>query len=276
MPSDCIPTIYTASASPENAFMRLSYEERRPSLKLRTPDETPQHQFMNQLAPSTRTTISSLKASSKSKRSFRDAASRTLSLSLDLGKATIKRTKPVLGTAAAAGKRAVSRLNQVTTALRGNEAEGPSSPSSCLSSTSLFHRPRLPKLHIPEIGSVVEQALNSVCSTDTQQSPSFGLLELSPTSRDLRHEWTSDDHPEDVAAEFHNILSARRRVRKGKFGVEVARYCRARPTWDDSWASRATNDNHDDRALLRSLTDALQAQKDQAARLAINEIASAQ
>ncbi|KAF2969577.1 hypothetical protein GQX73_g4013 [Xylaria multiplex] len=242
-----------------------------------------QEQFVNfsQLVPPSPTT-SLAQVSSKSKRSTLKAARKGLSLGLELSRATLEKTKPAMETAVAAGKKAAIVAAGHLSALRDNENEkgkeknvqkrkksGLSrsySSSSSSSAKSLFHRRRLPKLQIPELSVAVDEALHSACSTDTQNSPSFGILELSPTSRDLKSEMMND-YSSDVVAEFHNMLSARRRVRKGKFGAEVTRYLRARPTWDDHWDLRIRNDNHDDRELLKRLTDALQKQKDYATRL---------
>ncbi|KAI0540861.1 hypothetical protein GGR58DRAFT_90718 [Xylaria digitata] len=228
-------------------------------------------------------TASSVQVSSKSKRSTLGAARKGLSLGLELGKATLEKTKPAVETAVTASKK-VAMVAMVAaghlSALRDNENEKgkekntrkrkkgrsrSSSSSSSSSTKSLFHRRRLPKLQIPELSIAVEEALHSACSTDTQNSPSFGILELSPTSRDLKSEMMND-YSSDVVAEFHNMFSARRRVRKGKFGAEVTRYLRARPTWDDHWDLRIRNDNREDRELLKRLTDALQKQKDYATR----------
>ncbi|KAJ2984227.1 hypothetical protein NUW58_g6118 [Xylaria curta] len=215
-------------------------------------------------------TTSSVKASTKSKGSLLSIAHRTVSLDFlgkgkDKGKTAVKKTKVAMGVASAA-----RYMPRMASKLRGVTNEGPKFPSRSSSSSStksLFNRRRLPKLQIPDLNAAVDEALNSVCSAETQHSPNFRLLELSPTSRDLKFEWTRDHHSQDMQAEFHNMLSARRRVRKSKFGCEVIRYCEARPTWGDSWATRALNDNEEDRELLKSLTDALQEQKDAATQL---------
>ncbi|KAI1172151.1 hypothetical protein F4777DRAFT_562743 [Nemania sp. FL0916] len=159
-------------------------------------------------------------------------------------------------------------IHRVTTnALKLDDPVGISRKRSSSSDKSLFNRPFLPKLQIPDPQIAVEEALNSACSTDTQQSPTFGILEMSPTSRDLRFEWTREHHSTDVAAEFHNMLSARRRVRKGKFGAELTKYQLARPSWDESYMLRSANDTVQDRRLLKDLTDALQEQKDLATQM---------
>ncbi|KAI1434403.1 hypothetical protein GGR50DRAFT_695201 [Xylaria sp. CBS 124048] len=233
----------------------------------------------NQL-PLSPTNTGSARLSWNSGRSALRAAGRSLSLNFETGKQHFIRTKSALGAAATAGKEAArttaSKLNQFVTN-NSNAGKGEdklrfcehqlSRSSSSSSKKSLFTRRRLPKLKIPDLNIAVTEALNSACSTDTQKSVNFQLLELSPTSRHLKWEMQNDDHPEEVMAEYHNMLSARRRVRKGKFGAEVTKYQMARPTWDDSWTVRAPNDNWEDRDLLRRLTDAVQEQKDQAVRV---------
>ncbi|KAI1738276.1 hypothetical protein F4680DRAFT_467500 [Xylaria scruposa] len=185
------------------------------------------------------------------------AAAKRLSWNIEMGKETLK-----------------SKLTAVKTAMSKKDKKGKgqlsrsssSSSKDSSSTTALSKRERLPRLQIPKLHAAVDEALNSACSTDTQKSDSFKILEMTPTSRDLQSEWLGE-HPPDVVAEFHNMFSARRRVRKGKFGTLVDRYQRARPTWDDRWGLRMENDNHDDRILLRHLTEALQEQKDYATRL---------
>ncbi|KAI1757495.1 hypothetical protein F4782DRAFT_131848 [Xylaria castorea] len=205
----------------------------------------------SQVAVSSPTTIANSLASSwRSKRSALSAATQRLSLNIDLGKEIIK-----------------SKLRAAKTTVDKKDKGQLSRSSSSSSTESLFKRRRLPKLQIPELSIAVDEALHSACSTDTQESPNFRLLELSPTSRELKYEWQSEHHSADVAAEFHNMLSARRRVRKGKFGAVVTKYREARPTWDDLYGCRISNDNHDDRALLSRLTKTLQAHKDYATRI---------
>ncbi|KAI0860938.1 hypothetical protein F4860DRAFT_182071 [Xylaria cubensis] len=220
----------------------------------------PQERFANfsQTALSTPTTIKSLSESWRSKKSALSAAAKRLSLNVEMSKEIVKRK---LRAAKTALDKKVKKKEE------GQLSRSPSSSSKDSSATRvLFERPRLPRLQIPKLRVGVEEALNSACSIDTQESPSFRILEMSPTSRDLKSEWLSD-HPPDVVAEFHNMFSARRRVRKGKFGAVVERYQRARPTWDQRWGLRVENDNHDDRVLLKYLTDALQEEKDYATRL---------
>ncbi|KAI0115866.1 hypothetical protein GGR51DRAFT_575660 [Nemania sp. FL0031] len=223
-----------------------------------------------QLSPRSPTASGSIGASSKSKKSILDIARRGLSLGRDLGRATIDKTRPVVRSAIKSSKKATSgaadHLNRAATSESETIKVEVTSFSSSLSEESLFKKPRLPKLQIPDVSAAVDEALNTACSTDTQKSSSFGVLGSSPTSRDLKFEWTNDDHSKDVAAEFHNMLSARRRVRKGKFGRLVAKYQRARPTWDDSWSLRISNDNEEDRKVIGALTEALQEQKDHATR----------
>lgn len=199
------------------------------------------------------------------------ATRRSLSMGLQRSKTAFANTGPTMGTAAAASKKAAvrvtSRLSEVVKTKKNNKKKANLSRSSSTSSTkSLYHRHRLPRLQIPDSSVAVERALNSACSTDTQKSASYRILEMSPTSREIWHRF-ADDQPEDVEADLHNMFSARRRVRKSSFGAEVARYREARPTWDGSWCSRVDNDNLEDRLLLRDLTDALQDQKDHATRL---------
>ncbi|KAI2642739.1 hypothetical protein GGS21DRAFT_499367 [Xylaria nigripes] len=211
-------------------------------------------------------------ATNSSKLSWHSGKSALRTVSRKLSK-SFEQTKPAIEAAAAASKRVASattsKLNQLVSkpAAKTEEATSDLSRTSSLSSTkSLFQRRRLPKLVIPDLSIAVEDALNSVCSTDTQKSPNYQLLEQSPTSRHLKDVMLSDGHSDDVAAEFHNMLSARRRVRKGKFGTQVMDYRLARPTWDSSWVTRSLNDNMEDRELLKALTDAVQEQKDEATR----------
>ncbi|KAI1203245.1 hypothetical protein F5X97DRAFT_285400 [Nemania serpens] len=269
-----VPTpIHTMA--PRDAFNHLLNAEQRRSESARVHALAPRRRFVSftQLAPETPCTTTSAKPSWISKRPVLDKARRRVLSSLDLSKAAFGKTKPAVQSAVIAGRRAVfvatRSLSRVATrALNLEELDTVSTfsrVSSSSSKKSLFHRRRLPKLQIPDLSIAVDRALNSACSTDTQKSPSFRILEMTPTSRDLSHEWTA--HSDDEAAEFHNMLSARRRIRKSEFGLEVARYQRARSTWDEPWAYRFSNDNHEDRGLLRSLTDALQEQKDHATRL---------
>ncbi|RYC65896.1 hypothetical protein CHU98_g307 [Xylaria longipes] len=251
-PADYIPTP-VRTVAPIDALHHLLNDEQGTPVSVRVPRE--RFTSFSQVAVSspTKTTIS-LRNSWRSKRSALSAATQRLSLNLDLGKEIVKRKI-----------RAAKKLATIVDEKDKGELSRSSSSSS--SSESLFKRRRLPKLQIPELRTAVEQALHSACSTDTQESPNFRLLELSPTSRELKFEWQRDRHSADVAAEFHNMLSARRRVRKGKFGAVVTRYREARPTWDDSWSCRISNDNHEDRALLGKLVESLQEQKDAATRL---------
>ncbi|KAI0976090.1 hypothetical protein F4678DRAFT_415816 [Xylaria arbuscula] len=278
------PTDYTPTpahtVTPADAFHHLLNEEQKTSHVRVHPIARERLKRCGQVPPTTPVSATSVQASSKSKRSVLDTARKSLSLSLDRSKLAIEKTGPVLKTAVSASKNTAvataSRLNKITAnAFKSNRKENEkrcelsrsSSLSSSSSTKSLFHRRRLPKLKIPEVGVAVYQALNSPCSTATEDSDKFQFLELSPTSRHLKYEMQDTDHPKDIAAEFHNMLSARRRVRKGKFGSQVMSYCHARPTWKDHWAARASNDNLEDRALLKKLTDALQEQKDHATRL---------
>ncbi|KAI1185468.1 hypothetical protein F5B17DRAFT_407656 [Nemania serpens] len=273
---DYIPTSVSEVAAAD-AFSQLLNEKQKMSDSVKVHAIMPRARFASyrQLAPESPSTTTSARPSWISKRSVLDIARRTVHSSLQLRKTAIERTKPVVQSVVTAGKRAVfvaaSRLSEMASNALGldedDSASALSHPSSPSSTKSLFHRRRLPKLQIPELSIAVDKALNSACSTDTQKSPSFRILEMSPTSRDLAYEWTRDYHSRDEAAEFHNMLSVRRRVRKSKFGLEVARYQRARSTWDEPWRYRTMNDNHEDRELLKRLTDALQEQKDHATRL---------
>jgi hypothetical protein len=162
-----------------------------------------------------------------------------------------------------------NNLNQLKRKTSTKETKGESLTRSSSNSTrrhwELHDSKRLPKLKIPDVKVAVEEALNSASSTDTANSLKFGFDAASPTSKQLKHE-LFHHHPDDVIAEFRNMLSARRRVRKGKFGTEVKRYCLARPSWDDTWRSVKYVEPAD-MELLKRLTDALQEQKDHATRL---------
>ncbi|KAI1421401.1 hypothetical protein F5Y12DRAFT_707014 [Xylaria sp. FL1777] len=279
-PANYIPTAVGTVAHSDTINHLLNEEQKSGCVRMH-PIPAGRLASSSRPSPATPTTLDSVKDSSKSKRSALDIARRSLTSGLDRSRATIGKTGPAVKTAVAASKRvaigAAGRLNKIATnALKANEkGKGKekeemhplSRSSSSSSNKSLFYRRRLPKLQIPDVDVAVREALNSACSTDTQDSPNFRLLEISPTSRDLKYEMLDDDHPPDVMAEYHNMLSARRRVRKCKFGAEVMRYCEARPTWRDHWACRAPNDNMEDRELLKGLTDALQHQKDVATRL---------
>ncbi|KAI1108936.1 hypothetical protein F5Y14DRAFT_434300 [Nemania sp. NC0429] len=282
-PVDYVPTPVCV-VSPTDTFEQLLNEEQKRSNSFRVHRMMlPRDQFVSfsqlQLAPdSPRTTASTAKRSWLSGKSVLDSARRKVSSSLDLSKAALEKTKPVVQSAVTRtvtrGKKALfvaaKGLSQAATKTLGLEdddsASALSRASGSSSHKSLYHRRRLPKLQIPELHISVEKALNSACSTETEKSPSFRILEMSPTSRDLEHERRGHDS-EDIEAEFHNMLSARRRIRKSSFGQEVARYQQARSTWDEPWLYRIQNDNHEDRQLLRQLTDALQEQKDHATRL---------
>ncbi|KAI1828168.1 hypothetical protein F4861DRAFT_488995 [Xylaria intraflava] len=274
MPVHCntMPNLTITPSKPSGTF--IDEQQGTPSTSAR-PMSRGQFVNFDQLELPSPGVTGSAKFSWNSRRSTLKAVGRTLSLGLDVGKSRLGRTKTVIGAAAAAGKEATrntaSKLkNQfVANAAKTDDDkfnDTPSRSSTSSDAKSLFHRRRLPKLKIPDLTIAVEEALNTACSTDTQSSENYALLELSPTSRHLKDQMLSD-HPDDVVAEYHNMLSARRRVRKGKFGAEVMRYRQARPTWDDSWTTRSLNDNMEDRELLRILTDAVQEQKDHATRL---------
>ncbi|KAI1277643.1 hypothetical protein F5Y07DRAFT_81609 [Xylaria sp. FL0933] len=213
-------------------------------------------------------TRGSSEASSKSGRSAIEAARKGSKAAIEVSKrAAVGAARHVNKIATKTFSTSEKENKKENKKLKEKKCQLSHSPSSSSSTKSLFHRRRLPKLQIPEVGTAVREALDIPCSTGTPDSASFALLELSPTSRVLKDHWLDDDEPEDVRAEFHNMLSARRRVRKGKFGAEVTRYCLARPTWKDRWGCRCPNDNREDRELLKNLTDALQEQKDYATRL---------
>ncbi|KAI0402708.1 hypothetical protein F4802DRAFT_342351 [Xylaria palmicola] len=209
-------------------------------------------------------TPSSARVSERSVKSALSSAGRKLSMTLDLGRRALGRAASL-----------ASKRPRVGSRLRPVKKENPwgsrTRSSSESSDKSLFTRRRLPKLEIPDLRRNVEEALATACSTDTQASESFKILERSPTTHELDFEWKKDQPSKDVEAEFHNMISARRRVRKSKFGVQVANYRLARPTWDESWVLRNNNDNMEDREVIRGLTDALQEQKDYAARLVQKE-----
>ncbi|KAI0440885.1 hypothetical protein F4803DRAFT_448050 [Xylaria telfairii] len=253
-PEDYTPTPVRIVA-PGDALHHLLNQEQGSPASVRV-HPVPLHRFTSfgQLeVPSPTMTTTSLIDSWRSRKSALSAVTKRLSLNLELGKNIVKK-----------------KLKAVTTkGIQEEKDKGQLSPSpSSSSAEKLFNSRRLPKLQIPDLRIAVKEALNTACSTETQESPNFPLLELTPTSRELKYQWQDDDHPADVRAEFHNMFSARRRVRKGKkFGAKVAAYYRARPTWDHRWGLRMSNDNHDDRALLRLLTDTLQEQKDYATRL---------
>jgi hypothetical protein len=217
----------------------------------------------------------------ESRKSTFKAARDTLSKGLKSSKATLTKTKPVVEAAVSASKKVVAATANNLSQVRNNtdkipetNVKGPdgrpmsrTSSNSTVYARALYDAERLPKLQIPDVDVAVKNALNSACSTDTAESDGFKYSEMSPTSRDLKLE-TLRKHSDDVTAEFRNMLTARRRVRKSKFGAEVGRYCLARPTWDEPWNFlRSPNDNFDDRAMLKALTDALQEQKDHATRL---------
>ena len=284
-PVDYIPTPVRIVA-PAEAFGHLQNEKQRS-----TPARF--HSFSRgrltsptQTRPGTPNTMkNSFIGSARTGRSALSAARRSIASGLE-------KAKPAVGTAVAASKKAAitaadrlkgmaantsqankkdkqkgKEVNRAPKSGNNDQRRG-SASSSELSTISLRRRRRLPKLQIPNIDVAVAEALKSACSTDTEESENFRLLEISPTSRELKDEWLNDDHPLDVQHEFHNMLSARRRVRKGKkFGAIVKRYCEARSTWRDAYIARAGNDNYEDRELLKVLTDALQEQKDLAVRL---------
>ncbi|KAI1121135.1 hypothetical protein F5Y10DRAFT_282744 [Nemania abortiva] len=253
-PEDYTPTpVRTVAHTDTHAH--LMNDRQRESGPLRI-HEIPRDRFtsFNQLQPQSPVTGES----TKSKKSLIDSARRKLS-------AAFGKTKPAVQSAVASSKDGLTRV--ATNTLGLNETDNETDDIG--SEESLFHRPTLPKLKIPDVNEAVEQALNSPCSTDTEKSENFGVLGQSPTSRELKSQWL-EGHPGDISAEFHNMLSARRRVRKGKFGRLVSRFQRARPTWDDHFSFRAPNDNLTDRRTIRELTDALQEQKDHATRLVQN------
>ncbi|KAI8628776.1 hypothetical protein F5Y19DRAFT_113508 [Xylariaceae sp. FL1651] len=223
--------------------------------------------------PSPATTVSS-KFSSRSTRSALQAARKGLTRSVTLGRAAFEKTRPAIEAAIITSKKAAAvtrnnldRLGNASTSKSDKTKTYELSRSSSKSSAeSLYHMKALPKLIIPDTKVAVEEALNSTCSTETLQSPGFQILESSPTSRSLRHK-IFEDHPEDAIDEFRNILTARRRVRKGKFGRKVTKYCEARPMWDNPWGMRGYKHNSRDNLLLKDLIAAVQKQKDYAAEI---------
>ncbi|KAI3337238.1 hypothetical protein HD806DRAFT_476052 [Xylariaceae sp. AK1471] len=276
MPVDYIPTPIRTVA-PTDALEQLMNEEQKLAATVMV-HSVPRERFrsFSQLAPPSPTPSRSGKISSSSKRSTLKAAARqSFTKGLDLGRATLEKTRPAVEAAVSVSKKAVAvtanNLSQIATKTNVNEVKGESLSRSSSSSTrrhwELHDSKRLPKLKIPDVKTAVEEALNSACSTDTTKSPQFLFCEASPTSGHLRHEVFRDDyHSEDVIAEFKNMLSARRRVRKSKFGADVKRYRIARPNWD-TWRLKGQDVNQEDSELLKRLTDALQEQKDYATRL---------
>ncbi|KAJ3562048.1 hypothetical protein NPX13_g8713 [Xylaria arbuscula] len=214
------------------------------------------------------------------KNSFISSAKTTRTALSAAHKGILEKMKPAVGIAVEASKKAaLTTANRILSSRKETKKAKKdkkkvqrrgsfSSTDSEASSVSLYRRRKLPKLRIPDINVAVTEALNSACSTDTQESENFRLLEISPTSRELKDLWLDEEYSPEICAEFHNMLSARRRVRKGKkFGAIVQRYCSARSTWRDSWVARAGNDNVRDRWMLKGLTEALQEQKDLAVKL---------
>ncbi|KAI1367767.1 hypothetical protein F5Y08DRAFT_348566 [Xylaria arbuscula] len=231
----------------------------------------------NSFVSSARTTRTALSAVHKSMLSGLEKAKPAVGIAVAASKkaalTAADRVKGIAANASQMGKKDTleqketkkeKKKNKKTVQRRGSF----SSTDSEASSVSLYRRRKLPKLHIPDINVAVTEALNSACSTNTQESENFRLLEISLTSRELKDLWLDEDYSPEICAEFHNMLSARRRVRKGKkFGAIVQRYCSARSTWRDSWVARAGNDNMRDRWMLKGLTEALQEQKDLAVKL---------
>jgi len=279
-PVGYVPTPSRAIIPPSDAHEHLLNEDQRNS-GIHIVHSLPRERFRNpnQLRPPFDTPTA--RFSFESRKSTLKAARETLSKGLKSGKATLTKTKPVVEAAVSASKKVVaatannlSQARNSSNKIPKTNVKGPNgrpmsrtSSNSTLYARALYDAKRLPKLKIPNVDVVVEEALNSACSADTTESDGFKYSEMSPTSRDLKLE-TLCKHSDDVTAEFRNMLSARRRVRKSKFGAEVGRYCLARPTWDEPWNFlRSPNDNLDDRAMLKALTDALQEQKDHATRL---------
>ncbi|KAI0392931.1 hypothetical protein F5Y17DRAFT_434358 [Xylariaceae sp. FL0594] len=283
---DYVPTHPHATVHPYEAHYRLLNEsQKRDNIHAVHTISRDRFRNPNQLsvpsqAPTGRLSLDSRKSSFKV---ARDA----LAKGLKGGKEALTKTKPVVQAAASATKKVVTATANNLKPPRTSDGakipktnvKGPdgrpmsrTSSNSTLYAKALYDAKRLPKLKIPDLHEAVEKALNSACSTDTTASDGFAYAEMSPTSKDLKLEAMcgSGTHRDpDVTAEFRNMLSARRRVRKSKFfGAEVGRYCLARPTWDQPWSFlRSPNDNFDDRATLKALTDALQEQKDHATRL---------
>ncbi|KAI1809552.1 hypothetical protein GGS20DRAFT_281313 [Poronia punctata] len=230
--------------------------------------------------PTPYTPTSMGRLSRASTRSTLQAARDGLVRGLSFGKATLDKTKPAVEAAVSASKKVVEatahNISQVRNSRSNkNNVKGPDgrpmsrrSSNSTLYAHALRDAKRLPKLKIPDLNTAVEAALDTALSTETVKSDNFHWDYMSPTSRDLKLETMNkhdDDHSDDVANEYRNMLSARRRVRKSKFGAEVARYRLARPSWDEPCEFlRSRSDNPEDRELIAILTNALQEQKDRA------------
>lgn len=196
-------------------------------------------------------------ASGSRSQNLMDAAHNGVKRTMSLGIASVEKT------AAAVTPRALQRSK--------TNAEGAKRPPLTRSGSyeftylDLAHRDRLPKLVIPDLDVAVEEALNSARSSDTDRSILRGDGQ-SPTSDMLKYElYGSYFHTKDVEAELRNMLSARRRVRKGKFGSRVNLYQRVRDYWDHEL--RSTRYHPGDVEMIGMLTKVVQKQKDHATRL---------
>ncbi|CAJ2509740.1 Uu.00g056400.m01.CDS01 [Anthostomella pinea] len=223
------------------------------------------------------------KGSTSSRKSIAQAARKGLAKGRDLGKSALEKSivVPIIAAAVVAIPVAAVAI-PVACAVNGlakvlpktedkiDQKEYHQSPKHSefqgIHGRYVFMRKRLTRLDIPEPMSAAEAALNSACSTETMKSPNWSVEGQSPTSRDLRHHVTND-YPYDTLAEFQNMMSARRSVRKSPFGREVTKYIEARPGWDDEKLGN-THISLLDRDNLKLLTAHLQHQKGKAQELA--------
>ncbi|KAI1267310.1 hypothetical protein F5Y18DRAFT_444208 [Xylariaceae sp. FL1019] len=133
---------------------------------------------------------------------------------------------------------------------------------------SLYSKHNLPKLKIPNIKTAVEEALNSPCSIETLYSPNCQILKMSPTTLDLDMRMSEEEQKgrHDMHNEYCNMISARRRVRKTKFGRAVTSHLAARPDWDEFSSANSSYTSQDAKHLYE-ITCVLQEQKDLATKL---------
>ncbi|KAI1500743.1 hypothetical protein F5X99DRAFT_385345 [Biscogniauxia marginata] len=202
--------------------------------------------------------------SNRSNTSFQSLAKGVVK-GLALGKTVFEKTRPAIETAIKKGKEAGQRSKETEKAKNAiNKKGGLTHSSSTSSRESLYYGRELPRLNIPDARKAAEEALGSACSMETTKSPSWRIVELSPTSRELRQQ-VNEDYSQDIKAEFLNMISARRRARKSKWGRQVARVCWARHGWDDGLPNPY---DASEIAYLKTITAALQEQKDTAQDLA--------
>ncbi|KAI0196422.1 hypothetical protein F4808DRAFT_304531 [Astrocystis sublimbata] len=145
---------------------------------------------------------------------------------------------------------------------KGKGKESLSRSSSDETGVPIWKRRKLPPVAIPDLRIEVQKALLTACSTDSRSSSGWSTLGTSPTSRVLRDYCLDSDLPPDVRSEFHNMYTARRRVRKSEFGKLVQEYRDARSGWDSSFSPHI--DNPQEKTMIRRMTNAHQAQKDHA------------